>query len=842
VTDGPAIGFWKTVRLLLRASRRRSRGRRRRQRELLRGRPAGEALAGFAVIGAFLYAAMAHGAFSYTLNGVFMLAAYHEAERDGRLLVGPSFLREAAEPGSDRENAIRDEARNRTLALGGEFETHEARLRDQLEHHPGDAGFVVARARVPTGLAASGPARDLGLVAGMFVVAMWFMMMAFQGEGLELDVQRQRHPMWEWLFSHPIRPGAAFFAEMLGPLSTNPILTAAPVFWGATLWLVHGSSAFLPGVAVGAAMAVAASCVSKAIEVTAIVRLPPRSRGAAIGLLSWIGYSALAIGLYTGLDRTLASGVLSLVEHTHWLAVAAPARWLFGLTAGDEPSLGLAVVTGIGLSAAMVAGSVWLTARAADVGITGKIDTDRGVRRRSADHGRWRLVRDPLLRKEMLWFARDRSAMVQAVLIPLTMGATQAFQFRSMASAGAWHWLCGFGVLCGTYMLSVVGPRSLASEGGALWIPLTWPRGLEPLLKAKARLWWLLSTTVVFAVLAYALSRFPGDGAWIALVAVDWVFFGRSLAEKMVTLVVAPSSSGEPEPIPRGRRWAAQLGTFSFGAGIMTQNWHLAALGVIYSSLTATAMWQNFRERLPCLFDPDSERLPPPPTLMHAMVAISAMVDGMGLVAVLLLLMGGYRNFAATQSAAYGITALVTWLVTSAFLARRDVSASSIWRWPAAERSPEPALVRSLVPVRSFAGQLLLAAVVGLVCGAFGLGYVHVVQHVPWVAEQLAEEARRLAENPVEERWLMLAAVAFAPLAEEYLFRGLLFRALDREWGGWKALLGTTLFFTVYHPALAWVPVATVGFVLAVAFKATGSLWPGVVIHAIYNAVVTFAD
>jgi len=121
-------------------------------------------------------------------------------------------------------------------------------------------------------------------------------------------------------------------------------------------------------------------------------------------------------------------------------------------------------------------------------------------------------------------------------------------------------------------------------------------------------------------------------------------------------------------PIPRGRRWAAQLGTFSFGAGVITENWHLAALGVVYSTLTATAMWQNFRERLPCLFDPDSERLPPPPTLMHAMVAISAMVDGMGLVAIVLLALAGFRNWMGVQTAAYGLTALVTWLATTAFL------------------------------------------------------------------------------------------------------------------------------------------------------------------------------
>src|SRR5439155_26597651 len=131
-------------------------------------------------------------------------------------------------------------------------------------------------------------------------------------------------------------------------------------------------------------------------------------------------------------------------------------------------------------------------------------------------------------------------------------GAMQAFNLRSIAKqAGeSWNWFCGLAVLGGTYFLLAVGPRSLTSEGGALWIALTWPRGLESLLKAKARLWWVIGSVVVRAVIALALVRFPGNAPQIVLVAAGWMFFGRSLAEKTVTLVVAPSSSGEPEPVP----------------------------------------------------------------------------------------------------------------------------------------------------------------------------------------------------------------------------------------------------------------------------------------------------
>jgi hypothetical protein len=41
-------------------------------------------------------------------------------------------------------------------------------------------------------------------VAGSLVLLWWLAMLVCQGEGLELDLQRRRYPMWEWLFSHPL--------------------------------------------------------------------------------------------------------------------------------------------------------------------------------------------------------------------------------------------------------------------------------------------------------------------------------------------------------------------------------------------------------------------------------------------------------------------------------------------------------------------------------------------------------------------------------------------------------------------------------------------------------------
>jgi membrane protease YdiL (CAAX protease family) len=125
-----------------------------------------------------------------------------------------------------------------------------------------------------------------------------------------------------------------------------------------------------------------------------------------------------------------------------------------------------------------------------------------------------------------------------------------------------------------------------------------------------------------------------------------------------------------------------------------------------------------------------------------------------------------------------------------------------------------------------------------LVLGLFALAYLAVLHHFPASAEMLRKSQEQIARIPNFRISYAVMAVGFAPFAEEYLFRGLLFRALDREWGGWRAVAGSAAFFAIYHPPLSWLPVALLGVSNALLFKRTGRLWPAVVLHMVYNAVV----
>jgi membrane protease YdiL (CAAX protease family) len=599
---------------------------------------------------------------------------------------------------------------------------------------------------------------------------------------------------------------------------------------------------FLAAVLIGVPVTVALACMGKAFEIGVTLRCSTRSRGAIIGLMSWFGYTSLmlfAVGALFFVPKlvTYAARFLTLPARIPW-------PWL-GLFLGEQTDGSLSFVRGMltcwVAAAAVTGGAVWFSAWATDRGLSGQFGA-----RMVASNGKTKQVRfgkDPLYRKEFLWFARDRSAIVQTLLIPLSVAGLQVFNLRGILvhAQGAWNYLCGVAIFFGTYFLWVLGPKSLQSEGSALWIALTWPRGLESLLKAKAWLWSRISCGLVVLVLGYAVWVFPRDLWKIALVGLGWFFFSRSMAEKSVTLVAVTKESGETEPIPSGRRWAAQLGMLTFAIGIVSGQWQFAIIGIVYSFITAAAMWQNFRARLPYLYDPWSEKLPEPPTLMHAMISISILVELSAIITIPFLALGGRESLGPALALGYGISAIVVSLLVSNFLREREVRPQDIWCWlPTGvhiEESDSFARRYGLADGRA-ASAILMGASGGIALGFLARGYLFLLQHLPVTAEILRKAQEQAASVPNLHFWYTIMAVGFAPFAEEYLFRGLLFRALDREWGGWRAIFGSAAFFAIYHPVLAWLPVFLLGAANCIIFKKTGKLAPAVILHMVYNAVV----
>lgn len=82
------------------------------------------------------------------------------------------------------------------------------------------------------------------------------------------------------------------------------------------------------------------------------------------------------------------------------------------------------------------------------------------------------------------------------------------------------------------------------------------------------------------------------------------------------------------------------------------------------------------------------------------------------------------------------------------------------------------------------------------------------------------------------------SVVAVAPVVEEIIFRGVVFRGIRARWPLLPALMVTGLLFAGFHlsgPQL--IPLAVIGALFSYAYERTGSLWSSIVAHAGLNAM-----
>jgi len=93
------------------------------------------------------------------------------------------------------------------------------------------------------------------------------------------------------------------------------------------------------------------------------------------------------------------------------------------------------------------------------------------------------------------------------------------------------------------------------------------------------------------------------------------------------------------------------------------------------------------------------------------------------------------------------------------------------------------------------------------------------------------------AASPVSLVLTLLFIAVLTPIGEELLFRGVVANALLR-YGKVAGILGSAVVFAAVHgPNLAMVTAVIVGLIDAELFRRSGSIWPGVVVHAMNNLI-----
>jgi membrane protease YdiL (CAAX protease family) len=115
-----------------------------------------------------------------------------------------------------------------------------------------------------------------------------------------------------------------------------------------------------------------------------------------------------------------------------------------------------------------------------------------------------------------------------------------------------------------------------------------------------------------------------------------------------------------------------------------------------------------------------------------------------------------------------------------------------------------------------------------------------ITRFMPWKgepAEQQAVQTLRMASGWLPRSVLGVVTIVLAPVAEEFLFRGVLFTWI-RQWGYPKlALWGTSFLFALIHLNTATLlPLLVLALLLARLYERTGNLLAPIAAHALFNA------
>jgi len=107
----------------------------------------------------------------------------------------------------------------------------------------------------------------------------------------------------------------------------------------------------------------------------------------------------------------------------------------------------------------------------------------------------------------------------------------------------------------------------------------------------------------------------------------------------------------------------------------------------------------------------------------------------------------------------------------------------------------------------------------------------------PPSAEEIAAQTEAfMAVDTLHRSAVILAAGVAAPLVEELFFRGGLYGGLRRTHSTTLTVVATSLLFACSHLSMRnLAPVFGIGLVLSYARAASGSLWPGLVTHMVFN-------
>ena len=517
--------------------------------------------------------------------------------------------------------------------------------------------------------------------------------------------------------------------------------------------------------------------------------------GVAAVMPDWLAYTPMGLTVRAINERGLAdAALLSLtllaeVGVIAWLGVALLRHQLrHGVIAGSARESGR-------------------DSRATAAGVPASAGTSRVGRLFSAVQNR-----------ELMLLSRDRSFLVQSLVIPLLIVGGQVVLGTSGVATSMWkdpNVLASVAFGLAAYSLSMSAFQTLNTEGHALWLLYTFPHSIEDVLKDKAKLWGIIT-------LAYPTAMFAA-GAVMAP-ELDWKFLGAVLTAFLgipiyafIAVALGIFGSNPLEQHQHHKVKPEYVYLYMMLAGlyvyaIVTPFPAQRLIFMVLSLLLAFALWQKARDQLPYLLDPDASP-PARVSTSDGLIATMLFFVAQGIAAAVII--GRGRVTGAALLIAFSIGGAISYALMRYVYARAKT-----------EGVPHILSEGSSRPALGLAG--------GLAAAAFGLTYLFVIGSLG-LLDDVSSDSQSYASLGL---WVIPLAVIAAPVFEEFIFRGLIFGGLRRSFGVWPATLASAAVFAILHPALAIAPVFVMGVCAALVYERTRSLLAPMIVHAVYNACV----
>ncbi len=433
----------------------------------------------------------------------------------------------------------------------------------------------------------------------------------------------------------------------------------------------------------------------------------------------------------------------------------------------------------------------------------------------------------PVQRRELRLLGRDRTFMVQTLLLPVMLvGAQLVFNVqadifsagvRSPANLSA----VAFGLAAYTLMFSAF--QTLNAEGQALWILFCVPHSIESILRQKALLWGTAATFYALAVFAAAVAE-ARDVSWPLAGSAVIVLVGVPIFSVIATALGVFGCDPLEQDVQKRVRvtylYLYMLLASFYGFAIYASAFWPRVATMVLSALVALALWQKARDRFPFLLDPTAA---PPARVSLADGLIAALMFF-----VLQALIGLFELAVTGTGRSRTLTAPMVWVAFAAGGALTyAVMRFTYWR---AQTAGVPRLIGPRLGAAALWG---LGG--GVAAAVAGLAYIAAARAFDWFPA--IRELGPVAE-PATFLWIGSLAVLAAPIFEEFIFRGLIFGGLRRSLGFPAAAVASAAIFAIVHPPASVVPVFGLGLAAALVYERTRMLAGPMIVHATYNAVV----